>query len=71
MKIGELVNFRSTYSPFQKEYESRNPGVILDVKGDCVQTSGGPPVQRPTATVMWANGEITSEHMTYLKSFEL
>lgn len=63
MKIGELVNFKSTFKAFQRDYSHRNPGVVLEVR-----KSVGTKTTRliDSATVMWANGDVTSEHAQYL-----
>ncbi len=65
MKTGDLVNFISTFHPFQKDYFHRNPGVVLNVKGTPALEAVGR--ERTTVTVMWANGEITNEHSSYVK----
>jgi len=65
MKIADLVNFTSTFMPFQKDYKHRNPGVILKVKGTPVLESIGR--TRMSAMVMWSNGDVTTEHVSYLK----
>ena len=60
MKVGDLVNFYSTYRPFVDSYRLRNPGIVLDDKVSVDPMSCG------TATVLWSDGTVTSEHSTYL-----
>ena len=55
MNPGDLVYFYSTFLPFEQDYRSRNPGVVLEKR------------PRESASVLWANGDITNEHLSYLK----
>ena len=66
MKKGNLVNFYSTHKPFQKDYEPRNPGVIIASESPR-RIGGANNIDRGSAFVLWSNGDITKEHLTYLK----
>lgn len=63
MKIdkGSLVNFSSGYWGFQMEYAHKNPGIVVEVKKPV------DPRARGSATVMWSDGSITTEHSTFLE----
>ena len=63
---GDLVNFYSTVASFQKDYHTRNPGVVLDSR-EASHTATKMSCDRGSAYVLWANGDITKEHLTYLK----
>lgn len=59
MKAGDLVEFYSSFEPFMREYEARNPGIILSVDtGTNTQYKVG---------ILWANKEETTENSTYLR----
>ena len=59
VKVGDLVEFSSSYKPWQRHYRSRNPGIVTAVEADEHGSS---------ASVAWLNGETTKEHVTFLKS---
>lgn len=59
---GDLVEFYSTFESFMRDYENRNPGIVLSVK---TYLSLG--VNRESAKVMWKDNTVTSEHSTYLR----
>ena len=59
---GDLVEFYSTFESFMRDYENRNPGIVLSVKK---YLSLG--VKRESAKVMWKDNTVTSEHSTYLR----
>ncbi len=66
MKKGDLVNFYSTVASFQKDYASRNPGIVVasrDPAPDATKYSH----DRGSAYILWANGEMTKEHLGYLQ----
>ena len=67
MRIGSLVNFHTTFPPFQKDYEERNPGVVLASKPALGFLNASKNIDKGSAYVLWANGDITKEHMTYLR----
>lgn len=69
MKKGDLVNFYSTFSSWQEEYTSRNPGIILASREPKAGSSKNS-YDRGSAYILWANGEMTKEHLTYLKVIE-
>ena len=61
MKKGDLVDFHTDAWVFQSAIERyANPGVILSVK--CT-----PAQLLPSAEVYWADGRITTEHVSYLR----
>ena len=66
MKKGDLVNFYSTVAVFQKDYVNRNPGVVVATKNP-VPGSPKHSHDRGSAYILWANGELTKEHLTYLQ----
>ena len=55
MNTGDLVLFQSSYDKFMEEYGDRNPGIIIEVGSNSA-----------TVRVLWANGEITHEHASYI-----
>ena len=67
MRKGDLVNFYSTCDSFQKDYLHRNPGVILASKPPASFLTAAKNIDKGSAYVLWANGDITKEHLTYLK----
>ena len=58
MKVGTLVNFFTTFEPFLREYTRRNPGLVLSTKKS--------DVSKCSATVLWSDGSLTTEHAGYL-----
>ena len=62
VKAGDLVEFYSSFESFMRDYENRNPGIVLSVKK---YLSLG--VDRESAKVMWKDNTVTSEHSTYLR----
>ena len=63
MKVGSLVNFHTTVNAWRIEYLPRNPGVVLSINDTISPPLGS---SRPSARVLWLNGEVTTEHITYL-----
>jgi len=61
MKVGDLVNFCSTVESFHKNYINRNPGLVVASEFAVCQGS---------TYILWANSEITKEHVTYLKKID-
>ena len=59
VKEGDIVNFFSTFAMWQNEYSRRNPGVVIEISS---HFNG-----KKSAVVLWANGEITPEHGSYLR----
>ena len=62
VESGDLVEFHSSFESFMRDYENRNPGIVLSVKK---YLSLG--VNRESAKVMWKDNTVTSEHSTYLR----
>ena len=62
VKAGDLVEFYSSFDSFMRDYEHRNPGIVLSVKKTLSLGVG-----RESAKVMWKDNAITSEHTTYLR----
>jgi len=69
MKKGDLVNFYSTFASWQEEYTGRNPGIILDSRDPKVGSNKNS-YDKGSACILWANGEMTREHLTYLRIIE-
>ena len=72
MSIGDLVNFYSAHAPFQDQYNSKNPGIVLDIifsKRRKRIKEGQESIGQvtPSAQVMWSDGTFTKEFVTYLK----
>jgi len=65
IKTSNLVNFYSTVAAFQKDYAHRNPGLVI-----ASQVRSGKHYDKGHAYVLWNTGEITREHMSYLKAIE-
>ena len=60
MKVGDVVYFYCAPSVFEgsnKRYKPRNPGVIIETDDEHRQMR---------FTILWANKEITTEHIAYL-----
>jgi len=64
LAVGELIRFYSSFESFQREYDKRNPGVVLKIKR---HKSSQDYSKRLSAEVLWSDGSITSEHATYLQ----
>ena len=64
-RAGDLVRFYSGFEPFTRQYESRNPGIVLNVieKSDL---RGGWSSAQSSAEVRWSDGTITTEHSGYV-----
>ena len=62
VKAGDLVEFYSSFDSFMRDYEHRNPGIVLSVKKTLSLGVG-----RESAKVIWKDNSITSEHSTYLR----
>ena len=60
---GDLVNFYSTVASFQKDYRTRNPGIVL-----ASQEPNGKHHDKGHAYILWADGSMTREHLTYLEA---
>jgi len=60
MKSGDLVHFYSSYPVFMKDYRSKNPGLVLSTKSSIDSPKG-------SASVLWSDGSLTNEHITYLR----
>ena len=63
VKIGDLVNFWSSFEPFRRGYKDRNPGIILSLSRD-----GGWKGSRASVEVLWSDGSRTVEHAAYIES---
>ena len=61
---GDLVEFHSSFEPFQKDYIMKNPGLVLEVYDEIPQKRYTP----QSALVMWADGQCSREFITYLIS---
>jgi len=47
-----------------KDYYRRNPGIILDKKDPFIKGT----LDKGSAVVLWSNGDISTEHLSYLKT---
>ena len=70
MKKGDLVNFYSSVDSFQIDYLNRNPGVIIASEPSRSFLNAAKNIDKGSAYVLWANGDITKEHLTYLEASE-
>ena len=61
MKSGDLVNFRTSFEPFQTRYRVRNPGIVLTVTH-----GGGWGNAQTSIEVLWANEDVTTEFSGYI-----
>ncbi|MBM37856.1 MAG: hypothetical protein CMO97_02170 [Woeseia sp.] len=62
---GDIVNFYSTVASFQESYRMRNPGIVV-----ASQEPNGKYYDKGHAYILWTDGSITREHLTYLKGVE-
>ena len=60
IREGDIVNFFTTVAMWQDDYAGRNPGVVLRVNPKNIHTG------RSSATVLWTDGVVTTEHASYL-----
>ena len=69
MKIGDLVEFYSTHTPFQDQYDVKNPGLVMDIIFPKYkkELKEGQKIM-PSAKVMWSDGTFTKEFITYLRA---
>jgi len=66
VKVGSVVNFFTTFKQAMRDYEFRNPGIIVakqKIEGIVSEVSNS----RESVYILWANGEMTREHASYLK----
>ena len=59
---GNLVNFYSNVAAFRKDYVNRNPGLVLSI--NCEGKL------KPSAQILWANGDISTEYFSYLQKVQ-
>ena len=59
---GDIVNFYSTVASFQKDYYTRNPGIVV-----ASQKPNGKYHDKGHAYILWADGSMTREHLSYLE----
>ena len=62
VKKGDLVEFTTNFISWMHDYKHRNPGVVLDVERRISHVGN----MTSSATVLWADGSVTSEHSGYL-----
>lgn len=55
------MRFYSGFEPFTRQYESKNPGIVLDVT-----EKGGWGGAQHSAEVRWSDGTTTVEHSGYV-----
>ncbi len=66
MKVGDVVNFYSTVAAFGNDYRDRNPGLVIASR-EASSTATKHSWDRGSAYVLWANGDMTKEHGSYLR----
>ncbi len=66
MRPGDLVNFYSSVVSFQKDYHHRNPGIVVASR-EAAPGATKHSWNRGSAYVLWANGDMTREHTSYLR----
>lgn len=59
---GNLVNFYSNVAVFRKDYINRNPGLVLSINHNGKL--------KPSAQILWANGDISTEYFSYLQKVQ-
>lgn len=64
MKIGDLVKFESGIKDWERDYQVREPGLVVDT----IVRNEDKDNQRQSMTVLWADSSVTSEHIGYLKN---
>lgn len=64
---GDLVNFYSSVSSFMSEYRGRNPGVVLAARPPESFLNASKNIDKGSAYILWADGTMSKEHMTYLR----
>tara|TARA_B100000683_G_C12045741_1_gene372386 strand:- start:97 stop:303 length:207 start_codon:yes stop_codon:yes gene_type:complete len=64
MILGDLVRFESGVRSWQLRYKERNPGVVIGFHEGHNFTGK----VTTSMTVLWANGEVSSEHEGYLQT---
>jgi len=62
---GDIVNFYSTVASFQKGYTNRNPGVVIASEEPMYGSTAY--YDKGHAYILWANGDMSREHSTYLE----
>ena len=62
MEKGDLVNFYTSHGAWQSQYRDRNPGLVI-----ASREPTDDPYDKGHAYVLWANGDMSREHMTFLE----
>ena len=65
---GDIVNFYSTVASFQRDYRTRNPGLVIASK--VFPNSAKSSFEKNSAYILWADGSMTREYTSYLKVVE-
>ena len=65
MKVGDLVYFKSGFEPFAKRYESKNPGVVINIR-----KGRGWDNDSTSIEVFWVDGTSSFEHDGYINLYE-
>ena len=60
---GDIVNFYSTVASFQEDYRTRNPGIVI-----ASQKPNRKHYDKGHAYILWADGSMTREHLSYLEA---
>ena len=67
---GDLVNFYSSVASFMSEYHGRNPGVVLASRPPQGFLNASKNIDKGSAYILWADGTMSKEHITYLRKTE-
>ena len=62
MKKGDLVIFECGFPHWQREYDKRNPGIVVSSKDP-----DGSNYDKGHATVLWSDGSVSQEHLSFLR----
>tara|TARA_B100001094_G_C18150045_1_gene783134 strand:- start:1176 stop:1379 length:204 start_codon:yes stop_codon:yes gene_type:complete len=62
---GDLVNFHTSNLAWKKEYRARNPGLVV-----ASQSPNGKHYDKGHAYILWSDGTMTREHMSYLEGIK-
>ena len=68
MKVGDLVEFISSSKRWNEDYASRSPGIIIGITLHRKRRYTGESFG--DATVLWADGGKTKEHISFLRALE-
>ena len=67
---GDLVNFYSSVESFMSDYSTRNPGVVLAAEPPKSFLNPSKNIDKGSAYILWSDGTMTKEHISYLRKTE-